>query len=252
MRALQDYDLHEINPYETEYLYKEIFEDQTYLKHGIALHEGAVVFDIGANIGLFTLFVKDRVPSAKVFAFEPSPDTFECLAYNVSPFGGDVEAFNLGVYDRQAEISFTYYPGYSVLSGFKADVHADANVIIESVKFGTGSLDTAPIAAEVLPRFDKVVECKVATTTVSQIIRERGIVKIDLLKVDAERSELPILRGITAEDWSRIEQVILEVHDPKELPVIVGLLEAHGFEPKIEQEPQLVASRISNIYAIRR
>ena len=66
MRSLQDFRLHQINVYETEYLYKEIFEDETYLKHGIAIPEGAVVFDIGANIGLFTLFVKHRAAIDRV------------------------------------------------------------------------------------------------------------------------------------------------------------------------------------------
>ena len=249
MKSLHDYDLRQINAYETEYLFAEIFQHRTYLKHGIELPEAAVVLDIGANIGLFTLFIKDQIPNAKVFAFEPSPETFDCLHYNVSKLGDDVKVFNLGVYDHDAELSFTYYPGYTVLSGFRANRHVDAKVIIESVRVGSGSSDTSSIEAEVLPRFDRVIECKVPTTTVSQIIRDQRIAKIDLLKIDAERSELPILRGIEAADWAKIQQVILEVHDPDELPLIRWLLEAHGFEATIEQEPQLAASGISNIYA---
>jgi len=38
----------------------EIFEDQCYLRHGIRLQDGATVVDIGANIGLFSLFVMSR------------------------------------------------------------------------------------------------------------------------------------------------------------------------------------------------
>ncbi|MGH8689267.1 MAG: polyketide synthase dehydratase domain-containing protein, partial [Burkholderiales bacterium] len=49
-----------LNRYETDYLYQEVFEDQSYLKHGIALPDGATVLDIGANIGLFSLFVLSR------------------------------------------------------------------------------------------------------------------------------------------------------------------------------------------------
>src|SRR5439155_16717163 len=37
-----------LNPYETDYVYQEIFEDQCYLKHGIRLQDGGTVVDIGA------------------------------------------------------------------------------------------------------------------------------------------------------------------------------------------------------------
>jgi hypothetical protein len=43
---------------ETKYVYQEIFEDRVYFRHGISLASGESIFDIGANIGLFTMFVK--------------------------------------------------------------------------------------------------------------------------------------------------------------------------------------------------
>ena len=47
--------------FQTSIIYKEVFEDEVYLKHGITLEDGAVVFDVGANIGLFTLFAQPQV-----------------------------------------------------------------------------------------------------------------------------------------------------------------------------------------------
>ena len=35
--------------------------------------------------------------------------------------------------------------------------------------------------------------------------------KVSLLKVDVERAELDVLRGITREDWNNIHQVVMEV-----------------------------------------
>ena len=54
-----------LNQYETDYVYKEIFEDQCYLRHGIRLQDGDTVVDIGANIGLFSLFVMSRCTKPK-------------------------------------------------------------------------------------------------------------------------------------------------------------------------------------------
>ncbi|RUT04420.1 hypothetical protein DSM106972_046480 [Dulcicalothrix desertica PCC 7102] len=44
---------------ETEYIFSEIFTEQQYLRHGICINEGDCIFDVGANIGLFTLFLKN-------------------------------------------------------------------------------------------------------------------------------------------------------------------------------------------------
>ena len=79
-----------LNAYETDYLYKEIFIDQTYLKHGITINENATVIDVGANIGMFTLFVLQQAPDARIYAFEPSPPAFEALSTNASLYGKNV------------------------------------------------------------------------------------------------------------------------------------------------------------------
>ena len=53
------------NRNETEYLYHEIFEKQCYTQHGVTLKEDACVLDVGANIGLFTLFAAERCRRGK-------------------------------------------------------------------------------------------------------------------------------------------------------------------------------------------
>ncbi len=48
-------DIQQMNDWETSYLYQEIFIENSYFKHGITLRDGATVFDIGANIGMFSM-----------------------------------------------------------------------------------------------------------------------------------------------------------------------------------------------------
>ena len=57
------------NRSETDYLYHEIFENRLYLRHGIRLPSRGCVFDVGANIGLFTLFVSRLCPNVRVHSF---------------------------------------------------------------------------------------------------------------------------------------------------------------------------------------
>jgi hypothetical protein len=70
--------------FQTSVIYKEIFEDEMYLKHGISFNEGDCVFDVGANIGLFTLFVAQNCENVKIYAFEPIPPNFELLRTNLA------------------------------------------------------------------------------------------------------------------------------------------------------------------------
>src|SRR6202158_3315246 len=88
-----------LNQYETDYLYREIFEDECYLKHGIRLPDGASGGDIGANIGLFSLFVMSRCRNPRIYAFEPAPAAFDLLKANCDVYGSSAQAFNLGVSD---------------------------------------------------------------------------------------------------------------------------------------------------------
>ena len=77
----------ELKPYETDYLYQEIFRDECYLRHGIRLNDGDTVVDIGANIGLFSLFVMSRCRNPAIYAFEPSPVVGELLKANCGAYG---------------------------------------------------------------------------------------------------------------------------------------------------------------------
>ncbi len=118
-----------LNQYETDYLYKEIFEDESYLKHGIVLRDGATVVDIGANIGMFSLFVMSRSKNPKIYAFEPAPVAYELLKANCEVYGSNAQVFNLGVSDRQGKATFTFYENSSVFSSFHSDEAEDREAI---------------------------------------------------------------------------------------------------------------------------
>ena len=66
-----------LNKNETDYLYREQFEVQAYLKHGIRIHDGDCIFDVGANIGLFALFAHLQGKDIDIYAFEPNPYVYE-------------------------------------------------------------------------------------------------------------------------------------------------------------------------------
>jgi non-ribosomal peptide synthase protein (TIGR01720 family) len=87
---------------------------------------------------------------------------------------------------------------------------------------------------------------------ISDVIREHRIERIDLLKIDVQKSELEVLDGIDEADWSKIEQVVLEVHDIGDrLRQIVSLLETQGFQVAVRQEAMLKETALYDVYCVR-
>jgi FkbM family methyltransferase len=250
--------VHQANKPETEFLYREIFLERTYLKNGIALQPGACVFDVGANIGMFALFVKHECPDANIFCFEPIPALNELLARNLAPFGASARIFPKGVAGQPGTATLTYYPGYSIMSGFHADTANDAQILSSSIRKQVANsavkrrpLTDAQISDMANYTLSQKVEIACEMTTVSQAIRETGVEKIDLLKIDAEKSELEILSGIHTDDWKKIAQIVLEAHSQAEAEQVSTLLRQQGFRLTLEQEDQLASSGVFNIFAVR-
>ncbi len=93
-------------------------------------------------------------------------------------------------------------------------------------------------------------------TTVSALLRQRPELRggIDLLKVDVERSELSVLRGIEDGDWPSIRQVAMEVHDVDgQLQSVLNILKDKGGFGKVTavQSSLLEGSTLWNVYCVR-
>ncbi|ONI87674.1 hypothetical protein ALI22I_20910 [Saccharothrix sp. ALI-22-I] len=245
-----------VNPHETRYLHDEIFVQRTYLRHGITLREDAVVFDVGANIGMFSLFVNALCPSARIFAFEPLPSVFDKLSRNTARIG--VELFDHGLSDGERDSVFTYYPGYSMMSG-QAE-YAEPAAEVEVVKrYLTNAREDALLdrADELLADRFREQAVPVRLRRLSDVVAETGVPRIDLLKIDVQRAELDVLRGVDAEHWPLVRQVAMEVHDATgtategRLDEIVDLLENQGFQVFVEQDDLLSGTDRYSLHAFR-
>ncbi len=152
----------------SELIYKGFEETEIqFLKE--TLQEGDYFLDIGANIGLFSLFAAERVgKSGKVIAFEPAPDTFQKLTENVKINNfTNVELHNLGVSDQVAKIPFfVSQNGYDAWNSF-------GNLTNKSETIAT------EVEVKPLDRFLSTIDAA----------------KIKLVKIDVEGWEKFVLKG---------------------------------------------------------
>ena len=249
------------NEAETRHFYEDIFEHRTYAKNGIRLTDGATVVDVGGNIGLFTLFSHYEAKDVRVFAFEPAPPMFELLSRNVAEHGVDATLFNIGVSDSESQAAFTFYPRSSGMSSFHPDdeeeKHNLRTIISNQQKAGADAevaelVSSAELAEELIDVRFEAIEFTATLRPLSAVIREQGIERIDLIKIDVQKSERQVIDGIADEDWPKIQQMVLEVHDTDgEVARLEELLRGHGFTVTAEQDELYVGTDIHNLYAVR-
>ena len=242
---------------EAEHFYQDIFEKEIYRRHGVALGDGACIFDVGANIGSFLLYAHQASRGALIHSFEPAPPLFEKLRRNAALNGVAARLFNVGISDREGMAAFTFYPRSSGMSSFHADKEQEKDILRRMMEHeraagvaGVGEL--MGFAEDLLEeRFrSESFECRLRP--LSAVIDEGGVEWIDLLKIDVQKAELAVLDGIREEHWPRIAQVVMEVHDFEgRLERIVRRLEGLGFRVAVEQDELLVGSVLYNLFAVR-
>ncbi|KAI0912705.1 FkbM family methyltransferase [Ustulina deusta] len=189
---------------EAKFIYKEIFEDGCYDVSNLS--EAPFVIDVGANIGMFSLYLKQKFPSSKILAFEPAPETYNILRRNLELHNiSDVEAFPWGLASEESIQQLTYFPNLPE--------HGR-----EVAKQGFGGAQQVDVKIE---RLSNILNSHPEFT------------RIDFLKIDVEGAELEVLRGLDDAHWSLVHNVALETWDASGVrDEIENLLKSKGFTLK--------------------
>jgi len=132
------------------------------------LKPGDTFVDCGANVGYFSVMASDLVgPLGTVVSIEANPTTHELLAANLAMNG------------RGA-------PVHCALAAAAGEVDifvSDMGDVYTSLRTGG------------LVRGDSVRSHKVRARTLDEVVAERGLTQVDLVKVDIEGGELDVLKS---------------------------------------------------------
>ncbi|MGM3188943.1 non-ribosomal peptide synthetase [Musicola paradisiaca] len=243
---------------ETDHTWREIFDDRDYVRHGIVVSPGDVVVDVGANIGLFSLFVHYEF-GARVYAIEPAPASAALLRQNYVLHRCQGKVFEVGCGARHERRRFTTYEGSSLTSGFFADPNADGYIVKAAA---TKHLLDAPEqqqAAVLAERIEDLIDSRMVpqhhmleVRPLSALLADMNEPVIHLLKIDVERAELQVLEGIDEQDWSRLRQIVLEVEDrDRQLDNVTSLLTAKGYALVVEASGHFPGVPLYMVYARR-
>lgn len=194
-------------------VFKEIFVSDFYDIDALLekLPPRPVVLDIGANAGYFDMLLFSKMAEATVYAYEPILANYELFQENVAlnPFLGDrIHVFNKAV---------TGIPQEAVELFMETDTE---NSVIASVY---GDFDRQN-------RFTQ----RVPSISLLQILEENGIARADLVKIDCEGSEYPIIYETPFACWEKMPLLTIEVHDldpdRRNVGYLSRFLENRGYE----------------------
>jgi nonribosomal peptide synthetase DhbF len=236
-----------------------------YLKNGIEIKGGDIIFDVGANIGIFGIRAIQSFPDTTVYCFEPIPEINEVLQKNADQFDSKrLKVLRYGISDVETTATFSYYPNTPALSTLHPeDWDNDPGAFAKAVK---GTMRNPPpgmrwmraiptafsgMIAKNLIKGKKEVNCELKR--LSSIIKQYNVERIDLLKVDCEGAELGVIKSIDPLDWPKIKSIVIEVNDQYgRLDLIKSILVEHGFTNiHIEREEGLEETLLVNLFATR-
>lgn len=126
-----------------------------------------VIFDIGANIGFYTLYFNEfSKESCDIRAFEPNPQTIEKIKFNLEiNTANKVKVIPYGVSDEQKEMDF--FVGDNLGEGTFVNINHQKRKLNQTLKL----------------------------TTLDTLWKQESIPKPDIIKIDIEGLELPALKG---------------------------------------------------------
>jgi FkbM family methyltransferase len=259
-------ELHCVNSWEVSFLRQEV---GGYFAHGIELTPGATVLDVGANVGVFSSAVYQRLGGdARIYAFEPLPPLYATLERNAGDFfDGHLTALPFGLAADDGELDFSYFPAATIFSSsFRDQGNVEAErlrvtaTVVEMIRRGGLGPVLRRVPAPVLRglvgrrlRVMRQIEThRVHVRPLSAVLEEQSIEQVDLLKVDVEGAELDVLRGIEDRHWPLVRQAVVEIEGwQRNRDTVREVFTAHGFRVNAEQDPIQQAADIGMVYAVR-
>jgi FkbM family methyltransferase len=144
---------------------------------GLPVRAPRVILDIGANIGLASLFFLRRYPRARVIAVEPDPDNFALARDNLRPFARRCTLVRGALWSHTTRL--TLRPG------------------------------AAPWATQVVPG-----DGAVPAFSLDDLLARFGLPFVDLLKIDIEGAEEEVFRADHGAALARVGCCAAELHGP--------------------------------------
>lgn len=161
--------------------------------------DDAIIVDIGANIGVYSVYASLMGKNNTIYAYEPVPETFGHLSENIkiNDCQDKIIPFNYAIASKKEKRKIYL-------------VDSVNNTIVESDR--------------------DLPSVEIETITLADVFVENNLEKIDLLKLDCEGAEYEIFYNLPDEYFPRIKEIRMEFHGQKKGEELRDYLKTKGFK----------------------
>jgi len=131
--------------------------------------DNPVLFDVGANVGDYTLALKKKFTGSTIFAFEPHPGNYTKLSNTKESY---IKLYNVGLGEKSG--NFFLYDVANADGTPKASLFEEALSLTEN---------------------EETKKIEITITTLDEFTKLNKIDFIDFMKIDTEGNELSVLKG---------------------------------------------------------
>jgi FkbM family methyltransferase len=168
-------------------IFHEVWDHERYTAGAIgAVARHGTVIDIGAHIGLFSVFASRLLQAKRIISVEPDPANFELLSKNI--YANRVEEATL-------------------VNAAIAGVSGERRIYANSLNTGGHSFYPRGASWRL-----------VRALSLEELFRSSGISECSLLKMDCEGAEMEVLETVSDELLKKVSAISLEYHLDAYLP----------------------------------
>lgn len=152
-----------------------------------------VILDIGANVGVVSLWLAEKYPEATIFAFEPMPENVALLRRNTQ-HKPNIMVNDFGLSNEDKFVPVFRNLDTNNLGGFSVYRR-------ENDTENAGNLD--------------LIDFQMTLRNAASVLSELAINHVDLIKIDTEGSEFEILSALPDSILSKVSWLMGELHGRK-------------------------------------
>jgi FkbM family methyltransferase len=183
----------------------EVIKEQVYKDVVSLVPRCEAIVDLGANIGLASLYFASHYSACRIFAVEPNPSTYALLTSNLAPLieADRCQTLNAAVWRRATDLGAAESVKTNHYSAFKT-----TEVVGKSSEGGP----------------------KISGLPMSRILLQSGFQKVDLLKVDIEGAEVELFQDELS--WlTNVRAIAIEFHgESRRLSNFDEIMATYGFK----------------------
>lgn len=207
-----------------ESVFNEIFTEREYkMLEPIIVGAKAPIIDIGAHIGIFSVYCAVLNSKMQIFAYEPNAENYAAMKENLK----ENEVRNVAC----------------------KNVAVGGQIGDRILYISKDSHNHSLISEEASGDFSGV-EKKVPTTTLARILEQNRLASVSLVKMDCEGAEFEILENLPASVFAAVANFYVEYHeyaDNMRAPRLREIFQKNGF--KVEMRPSHYDKRMGFVFA---